>query len=54
MECYIQSCYLQHEDKDTDDLDVDYSYFDEHLWPILAERVPAFEALKVRCLDLHS
>lgn len=38
----------EHEDKDTDDLDVDYSYFDEHLWPILAERVPAFEALKLQ------
>jgi len=27
--------------------DVDYSYFDEAIWPGLAERVPAFEALKV-------
>jgi FAD-dependent oxidoreductase domain-containing protein 1 len=28
--------------------DVDYSYFDEAIWPGLAERVPAFEALKVK------
>ena len=27
--------------------DVDYDYFDEAIWPGLAERVPAFEALKV-------
>jgi FAD-dependent oxidoreductase domain-containing protein 1 len=27
--------------------DVDYSYFDEAIWPLLAERIPAFEALKV-------
>jgi FAD-dependent oxidoreductase domain-containing protein 1 len=27
--------------------DVDYTYFDEAIWPGLAERVPAFEALKV-------
>ena len=28
--------------------EVDYSYFDESIWPGLAERVPAFEALKVK------
>jgi FAD-dependent oxidoreductase domain-containing protein 1 len=28
--------------------DVDYNYFDEAIWPGLAERVPAFEALKVK------
>jgi FAD-dependent oxidoreductase domain-containing protein 1 len=27
--------------------EVDYTYFDEAIWPGLAERVPAFEALKV-------
>jgi glycine/D-amino acid oxidase-like deaminating enzyme len=29
------------------DWEVDYDYFDEAIWPGLAERVPAFEALKV-------
>jgi FAD-dependent oxidoreductase domain-containing protein 1 len=28
--------------------DVDYGYFDEAIWPGLAERVPAFEALKMK------
>ena len=27
--------------------EIDYDYFDEAIWPGLAERVPAFEALKV-------
>ncbi|XP_071529920.1 FAD-dependent oxidoreductase domain-containing protein 1-like [Panulirus ornatus] len=38
------------EDKEppADDLQVDYQFFDTDMWPILAERVPAFENLKVR------
>jgi glycine/D-amino acid oxidase-like deaminating enzyme len=28
--------------------DVDYEYFDRVVWPLLARRVPAFEALKVK------
>ena len=28
--------------------DIDHAWFDEHLWPVLAARVPAFEALRVR------
>lgn len=37
------------EDKDpaTDDLEVDHYLFEEIVWPGLAERVPAFEALKL-------
>jgi FAD-dependent oxidoreductase domain-containing protein 1 len=27
--------------------DVDYSWFEERIWPLLAARIPAFEALKV-------
>lgn len=28
--------------------DIDHGLFDEHLWPALAARIPAFEALRVR------
>ncbi|CAH0557727.1 unnamed protein product [Brassicogethes aeneus] len=30
-----------------DNLEMDHSYFDEKIWPILANRVPAFESIKV-------
>ena len=32
---------------DPDDFDVDHGIFEEHLWPALAHRIPAFERLKV-------
>jgi len=37
------------EDQDPDDapLDVEYSAFDDFIWPSLAERVPAFEAIRM-------
>lgn len=37
------------EERDAEDfgLDVDHDIFPDELWPVLAERVPAFEALKV-------
>ena len=35
------------QDPDSDDLEPDYALFDEAIWPILAERIPAFEAIKV-------
>lgn len=35
------------EEPECDNLDVDYDYFDSHVWPVLAKRVPSFENLKV-------
>ncbi|XP_065067831.1 FAD-dependent oxidoreductase domain-containing protein 1-like isoform X2 [Rhopilema esculentum] len=35
-------------DPDASDLTVDYDYFQEEIWPCLAERVPAFEELKLQ------
>ncbi|XP_076454623.1 FAD-dependent oxidoreductase domain-containing protein 1-like [Babylonia areolata] len=32
----------------TDNLNVDYDFFHDQIWPALAKRVPAFEALKVK------
>jgi glycine/D-amino acid oxidase-like deaminating enzyme len=34
------------QDPDSDDFDVEYSFFDEVIWPVLAERVPAFERIR--------
>lgn len=34
-------------DPDTYDLEVEYRWFDEVIWPTLAERIPAFEAIKL-------
>ncbi|XP_050733991.1 FAD-dependent oxidoreductase domain-containing protein 1-like isoform X2 [Eriocheir sinensis] len=38
------------EDKEppVDNLDVDYTFFEEEVWPTIAKRVPAFENLKLR------
>ncbi|WP_340148415.1 FAD-binding oxidoreductase [uncultured Sneathiella sp.] len=34
-------------DPDCSDFEIDYGWFEEHIWPILAHRVPAFEAIKL-------
>lgn len=35
-------------DPDAEDFDIDHAFFDAEIWPRLAARVPAFEALKVQ------
>lgn len=37
----------EHEEPPIGDWDVDYTWFEERIWPALAERVPLFEAIKV-------
>jgi len=38
---------LAHEEPETGDFEVDYDFFDSHIWPVLARRVKAFEAIKL-------
>ena len=42
---------LQNDDPDANDLNVDYSLFEEVIWPLLAHRIPAFEAIKVMLIQ---
>ena len=45
---YLTGCYPEPDPlADVDDFDVVHSEFEEIIWPALAERVPAFEAIKV-------
>jgi glycine/D-amino acid oxidase-like deaminating enzyme len=45
---YLTGCYPEPDPlADVDDFEVIHSEFEEIIWPALAERVPAFEAIKV-------
>ena len=48
--CYIggRSPDSLQKEPSTDNLDVDYEFFDTDIWPHLAKRVPKFEAIKVK------
>ncbi len=37
----------EHEEPSIMDWEVDHGYFEDRIWPVLAERVPLFEAIKV-------
>ncbi|KAL4660649.1 FAD-dependent oxidoreductase domain-containing protein 1 [Arapaima gigas] len=37
----------EEEEPDTRDLEVDYNFFQDRVWPLLAHRIPAFECAKV-------
>ena len=34
------------QDPDSDDFDVDHTFFEQTIWPVLAARIPAFESIK--------
>ncbi|XP_065737534.1 FAD-dependent oxidoreductase domain-containing protein 1 isoform X1 [Phocoena phocoena] len=46
---YLGGCSpTEEEEPDPGNLEVDHDFFQEKVWPYLAQRVPAFETLKVR------
>ncbi|MBO6560500.1 MAG: FAD-binding oxidoreductase [Nisaea sp.] len=45
--CGVSPPADQDPDGETDDLEVEYRWFEEVVWPALAHRVPAFEAIKL-------
>ncbi|WP_319024896.1 NAD(P)/FAD-dependent oxidoreductase [Nisaea sediminum] len=45
--CGVSPPADQDPDSDTNDLEVEYHWFEEVVWPALAHRVPAFEAIKL-------
>lgn len=42
--------FFQEEEPSVENLDVDYEFFNEKIWPRLAHRVPVFENIKVSAL----
>jgi|ERR1712137_940978 len=47
-DCFITGVVPQEDPDVIDDYEVDYELFDNYIWPIIAERVPAFESLKLQ------
>jgi glycine/D-amino acid oxidase-like deaminating enzyme len=47
-EVYICGIPPDHDPRADDDFEVDYALFEETIWPVLAERIPAMEALKLQ------
>ncbi|CAF1172026.1 unnamed protein product [Adineta steineri] len=46
---YICGCSPNEDnDKSENNLEVDYSVFEEQIWPVLASRIPSFETLKLK------
>ncbi len=45
--------FVQEKDLPNLDLEVDYTLYEDIVWPSMAHRVPAFESLKVRYCDDH-
>ncbi len=45
--CGVSPPADQDQDGDTNDIDVDYHWFEEVVWPTLAHRIPAFETIKL-------
>lgn len=43
----VELSIIKDRDPDGFDLEVDYSFFDEEIWPAIAHRVPSFESIKV-------
>lgn len=47
---YLLFIFFQEEEPSVENLDVDYEFFNEKIWPRLAHRVPVFENIKVSAL----
>jgi glycine/D-amino acid oxidase-like deaminating enzyme len=47
-EVYICGIPPDHDPRADGDFEVDYGLFEETIWPVLAERIPAMEALKLQ------
>lgn len=49
----LGGCYIagrspsESEEPDNSNLEVDYNFFDSSVWPVIANRIPAFESIKV-------